>query len=153
MIKLVQEDYLVEMATIYKSRQYGIGVAVHPDSKRMGLSYFKFYDNPDYTQAKKIIRILFKSPDYTIHKDGKKLWKLNSDDKKLLVKILKQESSRYDGYTNWDIAKYDWNCEYFEEQLNMKRYFNGEYDEEYKDKPSYVPSDLKMPDYTKITFK
>ena len=152
MIKLIHEEFLDEMATIYKSVEYGIGASVNPDSKRSGNAYFKFYNNAEFLKATKIIRILFKKPDYAVRRDGKQLWKLNSKEKKLLIKILKQESVRYDGYTNWDIAKYDWNCEYLEEQLNMKKYFNGEYEDTYSNNPGYVPFDLKMPDYTKITF-
>ena len=152
MIRLIYEEYLEEMATIYKSKEYGIGVAVNPDSRRSGNSYFKFYNNPELPKATKIIRILFKNPDYIIHHDEKQLWKLNSKEKKLLIKVLKEESVRYDGYTNWDIAKYDWNCEYLEEQLNMKKYFNGDYENIYSENPGYVPFDLKMPDYSKINF-
>ena len=150
MIQLYGKEFLEEMATIYKSKEYGIGVSVNPDSHRIGNPYFKFYNNPKYASATKIIRIFFKQPGYTVHKDGKKLWKLNGDQKKLLIKILREESEQYDGYTNWDIAKYDWNCEYLEEQLNMKRYFNGEYDEIYSDNDGYVPSTLRMPDYSKL---
>lgn len=149
MIELIHEEFLDEMATIYKSKEYGIGVSVNPDSHRSG-SYFKFYNNPDYRRATKLIRITFKRIDYLIHPDSKELWKLNSKDKKLLIKILKQESGQHDGYSNWDIAKYDWNCEYLEEQLNMKKYFDGYYDEMYADNPGYVPSTLKMPDYSKL---
>lgn len=151
MIKLVLEEYLDEMATIYKSVEYGIGVSVNPDSNRQGNPYFKFYNNPNYTKATKIIRILFASPDYVYHKDGKQLWELNNKEKKLLIDILRQESNQYDGYTNWEIAKYNWNCEYLEVQLNMKKYFKGEYDEQYTSNAGYVPSTLKMPDYSKLT--
>ena len=81
MIKLVLEEYLEEMATIYKSKEYGICVAVNPDSNRNGLPYFKFYNDSDFRKAEKVIRIMFKEPDYVVHKDGKKLWKVNSGEK------------------------------------------------------------------------
>jgi hypothetical protein len=112
--------------------------------------YFKFFNSSDYKKATAVISILFNKPDYVYHKDGKQLWKLNSKEKKLLIKTLKEESGHFSGYTNWDIAKYDWNREYFEEPLNMEKYFNGDYDDIYKNEPSYVPSTLKMPDYTKL---
>jgi hypothetical protein len=150
MIRLIHEEYLDEMTTIYKDRQYGIMVAVNPDSNRNGLSYFKFYNNCSYEKATHVIRITFKEVNYIIHKDGKKLWKLNSSEKKLLAKVLKQESGKFNGYTNWDIAKYEWNVEYFEEIMNIEKYFNGEYDDIYKNNPGYVSHDLKMPDYTKL---
>lgn len=150
MIRLVLEEYLEEMATIYKSKEYGIMVAVNTDSNRKGTAYFKFFNSSDYKKATAVIRILFNKPDYVYHKDGKQLWKLNSKEKKLLIKTLKEESGHFSGYANWDIAKYDWNREYFEDPLNMEKYFNGDYDDIYKNEPSYVPSTLKMPDYTKL---
>lgn len=153
MITLILEEYLDEMATIYKSKEYSICVTVNPDSKRTGVRYFKFYNDPDPRQATHVIRILFNEPDYVVHKDGKKLWKLNTHEKKLLIKVLKEESSRYSGRTNWQVAMYDWNYEYLEEMINSDKYFNGEYDEMYKDVPGYVPSTLKMPDYTKLNVK
>lgn len=150
MIRLVLEEYLEEMATIYKSKEYGICVAVNPHSKRKGIPYFKFYDDSDFTKAERVIRILFTEPDYVVHKDSKKLWKLNMKDKKLLISVLKKESKRYKGYTNWQVAMYDWNYEYLEEMISIDEYFNGEYDEEYKNTVGYIPSTLKMPDYTKL---
>ena len=150
MIKLVLEEYLEEMATIYKSKEYGVCVAVNPDSGRSGNPYFKFFNNSDFRKANKIIRILFKKPDYVVHKDGKQLWKLNTKERKLLIQILKMESDSYEGISNWNAAKYDWNREYLEESLNIRKYFNGDYDELYKDNPGYVPSTLKMPDYSKL---
>lgn len=152
MIKLIVEEYLDEMATIYKSKEYGILVAVNPDSKRSGLPYFKFFNSYDFNKATHVIRIMFKDTDYVVHNDSKKLWKLNTQDKKLLVKIMNQESKRYKGYTNWDAAKFDWNYEYLEEMLDIDSYFNGEYDDVYESNPGYIPSTLKMPDYTKINF-
>lgn len=152
MIKLLIEEYLDEMATIYKSKEYGILVAVNPDSKRSGLPYFKFYNSFDYNRATHVIRIMFKEPDYIVHKDSKKLWKLNSKDKKLLIKIMKEESNTYSGRTNWQAALFDWNFEYLEEMINADKFFNGEYDEIYASNPGYIQSTLKMPDYTKINF-
>lgn len=150
MIRLVLEEYLEEMATIYKSKEYGVCVAVNPDSGRSGNPYFKFFNNSDFRKATKIIRILFKKPDYVVHKDGKQLWKLNTKEKKLLIEILNTESKQYKGYTNWEAAKFNWNYEYMEELLDIEEYYAGNYDELYKNNPGYVPSTLKMPDYNKL---
>ena len=152
MIRILGEEYMEEMATICRSREYGISVAVNPDSKRSGNPYFKFYNNVSYSSATKVVRVLFKKPDFVVHKDRMDLWKLNTKEKKILIEILKKESDMYDGYTNWDIAKYQWSIEYLEESLNICKYFNGEYDDIYKNNPGYLPSTLKMPDYTKIHF-
>ena len=150
-MKLIFEDdnieVLEEMATIYKSKEYGILVAVNPDSHRSGNPYFKFFNSHDFFKATKVIRILFKEPDYVVHKDGKELWKLNNKEKKLLVKILNEQSKSHKGYTNWQAAKYDWNSEYLEEMLDIEEYFTGDYDNEYKDNTGYVPATLSMPNY------
>ena len=153
MIEPIYEECLDEMSTIYKSKEYGICVAVNPDSKRSGNAYFKYFNNSDFNKATKVIRILFKDIDYVVHKDGKQLWKINTKEKKLLIEILKKESNRYKGYTNWDAAKFDWNYEYLEEMIDSDLYFNGYYDEMYKDNPGYVPSTLKMPDYSRLNVK
>jgi hypothetical protein len=150
MIKLITEEFLDEMATIYKNKEYGVLVAVNPDSRRIGIPYFKFYNNSNYNKADSVIRILFTEPDYIVHKDGKKLWNLNSSDKRLLMQILQEESKQYKGITNWDAAKFNWNYEYLEEMLDFEKYFDGEYDKQYKDVVGYIKSDLEIPDYTQI---
>lgn len=155
MIKLFLEEYLDEMATIYKSQQYGVLVSVNPDSNRNGNPYFKFYNSSNYSKATKIVRIAFKSTDYIVHanSDGKKLWKLNNKEKSLLIAIMKSNSPSYSNRTVWDAAKYTWNLEYLEELINIDNYFNGDYDEKYKDDAGYIPHDLDMPDYTKLNFR
>jgi hypothetical protein len=152
MIQLISEEYLEEMSTIYKSKEYGIGVSVNPDSKRSGNPYFKFYNSSDYLSATKIIRIMFNKPDYIIHNNGKELWKLNSKEKKLLMDVLHMPSKRYRGRTNWEAAKFDWNYEYLEEMIDIDEYFNGDYDELYKNNPGYVNSTLSIPNYTNLKF-
>lgn len=153
MIKLFVEEFLEEMATIYKSKEYGVCVAVNPDSGRSGNPYFKFFNDSDFRKATNIVRILFKEPDYVVHKDGKKLWKLNTKEKKLLISILQKESKQYKGYTNWEAAKFNWNYEYLEEMIDIEEYYNGDYDEMYSDNPGYIKSTLKMPDYTKLNIE
>lgn len=152
MLKIFIEEFLEEMATIYKSKEYSILIAVTPDSGRAGNPYFKFLNNSNYLNADKIIRILFHKPDYIVHTDGKELWKLNNKDKKLLIKILNQHSKKYKEYTNWQAAKFDWNCEYLEEMLDIDEYFKGTYDEEYDTDPGYIRSDLEMPNYMNLQF-
>lgn len=153
MVEVVLEEYLEEMATVYKNKEEDVTVAVNPDSNRIGNPYFKFFNNSDFRKADSVIRITFDNSDYIIYKDGKRLWKLNTQEKKLLIKILRDESKQYKGFTNWEAAKFNWNYEYFEEMFDFEKYFNGEYDEEYKDDPSYVSSKLKMPDYTKLNIQ
>ena len=152
MIKLIGEEFLDEMATVYRSSKYCVQVAVNPDSKRKGNPYFKFYNAVSRDKATKVIRILFRKPDYVIHTDSKKIWKLNSSDKKLLMKILNEPSSYYKNVNTWNAAKFDWNRESLEENFYIEDYLNGEYDNKFKDNINYLSSNLKMPDYTQIQF-
>lgn len=152
-MKLHIDEYLTEMATIFKNKEIGVILAVHPDSTKISGPYFKFANNPNYVQADKIIRILFNKCGYVVHHDGKELWRLNSSEKKELVKILNMPYKANKNYTNWQIAKYEWNYEYLENNLDLEDYYNGVYDETYKDDPSYVPSTLEMPNYLDLVVK
>lgn len=151
MINLILEEFLEEMATVYKNKECGVCIAVNPDSGRVGKPYFKFFNDSDFRKATHIIRILFDEVDYIVHNDGKKLWKLNHKEKQLLMSILQKESKQYKGYTNWDAAKFNWNYEYLEEMISIDEYYNGNYDEIYKNAPGYIISTLLMPDYMKLT--
>lgn len=105
-------------------------------------------------RQKELSESFFKKTGYTKYSDGKKLWVLNHDDKKLLVKTLKSISKKYKayGFTVWDAAKYDLNYECLKIDMEPDEFISGAYDELYKDVPSYVPSTLKMPDYMQIEF-
>lgn len=151
---IISEEYLGEMTSVFKGGDYGVYIAVNPDSNRTGVRYFKYYNASAEQKADSVIRILFDKPGYTVHAgDGKKLWKINHDDKKLLIKILNMKCKKYKGKTYWDAAKFEWNYEYLEEMIGPEEYFNGEYDVLYADNPGYVPSTLEMPDYMKIEVK
>lgn len=151
MIKLTQEP-LFEMATVHRDFTNNVSVAVNPDSTKIGDPYFKFYNSTDYRKADKVIRILFNSPDFVVHQDIKEFWNLNGKEKKLLVDCLNTKSKKYKftGCSVWDATKFDWNYEYLGIDIEVDNYLNGEYDETYKNNPSYVPSTLGMPDYTKL---
>ena len=66
------------------------------------------------------------------------------------MKILNEPSQYYDNVNTWTGAKFDWNREYLLEPLLMSKYVKGEYDELYKDEPSYLPSTLEMPNYMNL---
>lgn len=62
MIKIIEEDYLneellEEMASVYMNDDGGPGVSVHPDSNRIGGSYFKYHNKPTLKKSTEIIRI------------------------------------------------------------------------------------------------
>lgn len=153
MIPLKQE--LFEMATVHRDFKNNVSVAVNPDSNRIGDPYFKFYNNTDYRKADSVIRLMFFAPRWTYHQtDGKELWKLNSQEKKLLMECLASPSKKYkiNDCTVWDATKFDWNYEYLGIDIEIDEYLKGSYDKLYSDNPSYVPSTLDSPDYTSLTF-
>lgn len=150
----LKNEYLYEMATVHRDTTENISVAVNPDSKRVGDPYFKFYNDADFSKATAVIRIMFKSSNYTEHTDGKKFWKLNSKEKKLLVKTLESTSKKYRafGFMVWDAAKFDWNYEYLKIDIEPEEYISGDCDEQFKNNPSYIPSTFKMPNYLDLEF-
>ena len=141
---------LTEMASVCKDNVENVMIAVHPDSKRTGDCYFKYCNDTSYPSADKVIRIFFDRADYTVHKDGKELWNLNNKEKKTLMKILQAPSKRFKRHTNWEVAKYFWNCEYLETDLDIEDYFYGIYDKIFKDDKGYLPSTLEMPNYMNL---
>ena len=149
---ILKNEPLFEMATVHRDFENNVSVAVNPDSAKIGNPYFKFYNNTDYRKADKVIRILFNSPNYVIHHDGKQFLDLNGKEKKLLIDCLTQKSKKYKftGCSVWDATKFDWNYEYLGIDIEVDNYLNGEYDETYKDNPSYVSSTLNMPDYKEL---
>ena len=149
MISLTVKELPVEISTIYKSKEENIAITINPDTNRNGIPYFKVLNASHPVYAKSSVRILFNEPDYIISEGEETVWKFNTA---LLTNILNRESKLYIGITNWEAAKFMWNWEYFDSMFDIKKYFNGDYDEEYKDEPSYVPSILKIPDYTKLNF-
>lgn len=152
---------IFSMATVGYDTKHNITIAVNPDGNRVGDCYFKYYDHASYHSARCVARIDFRKPRKIIHrnKDGKKDWKLNSDDLKILVWYLQQPSSDYSGLTNWQVALYHWNHEHHlldkarppKYDTTIKAFVDGFYDtEENLSDPSYLASTLKMPDYTEL---
>ena len=147
---IIKEEALFEMATIKRDSRYNVCIAVNPDSTKEGNPYFKYYNHQSYRSADKVIRILFKEPGFVIHtnRDGKEFYNIGSHEKKILMKVLTSPYSANKNYTVWDNAKFQWNYEYLELDIDFEEYMNGVYDNIYKNNPSYVPSTEPIKDYT-----
>ena len=149
------------MSTIGRDVKNNFRVAVNPDRSRSGDCYFKYYDSQDYSSAKHVVRIDFRSPSVFVHRnrDGLKTWNLNADARKNLVNFLSAKSTRYRNVTNWQLALYYWDYESgflndsYPDTYNsdIEAFVDGHYDTpDNLSNPSYVSSDLTMPDYTRI---
>ena len=149
-----ENNIFYEMVTIKRDIQNNKCITVNPDSNKEGNPYFKYYNHQSYNSATAVIRILFKEPGFVIHKnyDGKDFWNISVSDKKILMKILMSPYSANKNYTIWDYAKYQWNYEYLEVDIDFEDYVNGEYDDFYKDNPSYVSSKEQIKNYNQTLY-
>lgn len=155
---LSQLEPIESMSRIGLDKSSNMLYYVNPDTNRVGEPYFKVYDNITHSKSTHIARISFLKPNYIIHRDeaGKQPWKLNSSEKKKMVKYLEKKSGFFK-MSLFQYSMYLWNNEYgfFDEiDLNddfentMIAYSKGFYDfTDVADHPSYLRSDLTMPDY------
>lgn len=104
-------NYYGEMATIAIGEKLNINV--NPETERLSIAYFKVLNAESFRKATKVARLHFKDSGMEYHKDGsgKQPWILNSQELKRLLKLLKSNHTDNDGYTNWQIACYQWNLE------------------------------------------
>lgn len=162
------KEYIECMAFIGESEIVGkstFSVYVNPDSKRKGIPYFKYCNNSDYVSCSKLIRIQLDACEYVFHtnSNNKKLWKINSQDKKLLCRFLESKSASNPEYTNFKMCCYYWNremrlfrgikWEYDKQECKteLDAYMQGQFDDKVcAQHPSYVPSTLKMPNYKNL---
>lgn len=105
-IDIYAGEILTEFATVQRDNRFNMCVAVNPDRKRnlKNTEYFKVYNHIDPTKATKIARIKFRECEYVIHNNngGKKNWKLNSKERKQLMKILISPSKNFPDKRVWD---------------------------------------------------
>lgn len=149
------------MARVGKDDEANMVYYVNPDLNRIGEPYFKVYDNISHPKAKHIARISFLEPRYIVHKEeaGKQTWRLNSSERKKMISYLNKKSPFF-GISFFQYAMYNWNLEYgfldidFDESLYhdpIEAYKEGFFDtKENVNHPSYLPSYLEIPDYTKL---
>lgn len=144
------DEPFFEMATIATDKNLNINV--NPESDRLSIEYFKVLNAKSFRSATKVARLHFKDSGMEYHRDpsGKQPWALNSKEIKQIVRLLESKHVDYNGYTNWQVACYQWN---YHNGLvkSFKDYFAGDYDEKYKNatdinlQEAYVPSTQEMP--------
>lgn len=142
-------DVFFEMATIATGNNLNINV--NPETNRLSIAYFKVLNAKSFRAATKIARLHFKDSGMEYHRDslGKQQWILNSREIKNIIKLLESKHADYNGYTNWQVACYQWNFENGLINQGIHDYFNGKYDHVYDNdsrlKEAYVPSTQQMP--------
>lgn len=166
MKKLIRDAYeCIEcMSTVGKSCKKGkktYCVTVNPDGNRQGIIYFKYCNGENYKSSDSVIRIRLDACEYVIHRDNKKIWHLNNDDKKRLNDFMSDDSKVFRGYTNYQVACYYWNYEVdlFSEYADypdeydslFKAYISGWFDDKTcSEHPSYISSTCEKPDYSAL---
>lgn len=159
--KYLHEHMLVtrcyeEMATIVNDEREEKSITVNPDTRRVGDPYFKVYNSAKRKPGETAVaRCHFKDSGMAFHiGDGYIDWQIDNDDVKKIKKLLNKTANNPNPYaddsakyTIWQITCYKWNEEYFGGAINsFSKYVKGEYDEEFKEHPSYVPSTQKIPE-------
>ena len=91
-------------------------------------------DTMGYDKKKSMVcRLHFLDAGMEFHTgDGLLTWDITNRDVEEIIKALKMEHEDFPEYTNWHMACYLWNMEYGFD-INRQSYFNGTYDEKYKD--------------------
>ena len=143
------DEPFFEMATIATDKNLNINV--NPESDRLSIEYFKVLNAKSFRSATKVARLHFKDSGMEYHRDpsGKQPWALNSKEIKQIVRLLESKHVDYNGYTNWQVACYQWNLENGLINQGVQDYFAGKYDHIYDNdsrlKEAYVPSTQEMP--------
>ena len=148
-VDIEEGEILTEFNTVARDYNLNISLAINLDKNRNlnNTEYFKIYNNARPDKASKIARIKFRSPEYIIHHNngGKENWFLNSEEKNILMELLKQPCEKYKGFSIWQGLILDFN---WETGLNLtetkKNKQTSRFDMPY---PDYLPIDLKIPDY------
>lgn len=144
---------LNEMASIYNGD--ALSIIVNPDSTRnhYTVEYFKAFHGKSFRKATDICRIKFRTPEYIIHKSGRENFKLNTRDKKELLRIFNLPSEIYDNYTMWQDCIMQFNHEAyhisFKECIKLTQEYLDTLEENNPMK-KYLPIDLPMPNYMEL---
>lgn len=147
---LNEEDFkepFYEMSMAWRSIQRGRCVWVE-NPTGYNNRYFKYLNDTSYQKVDKVARISLSNLEYLKHKDfdDKKLWILNSKEKKELVTLINSPSEEYPQLTNWQQTLYTYNRDNFEIPLN--EILNNSFDR--KKFPYAMDLNTPMPDYTKL---
>ena len=138
---------LGEMATVVTvNKPRPVRVQVNPDSNRKGSPYFKVFPTERFNNDTRVARLHFLDSGMEYHRDEFKDWKITNKDCDDIISVLKSTHYRFSDYTVWQMTCYYWNMEYqFILPDEIDRYMNGEFDDEYKSHPSYIPSTTPIP--------
>ena len=147
-LPMYDDYYLGEMATVCSSAKPAMSIHVNPDPNRIGNPYFKVYDSElPRKNDTRICRLHFLDSGMEYHKDSFKDWIISSKDIRNIKSFLSEKHELTQKYSNWQMAKFLWNLEYrFFPQRDIDKYMSGQFDDQFKDHPSYVPSTAEIPD-------
>lgn len=131
----------------------GICIAVTPDRNRAGEEYFRAYNAFSALKAEKMIRILFRKPEYVfIGNRRADDWILSLSEKRELVQFLRKEAMLTDSL---GIVHH---VPVFQKAIVLFNYERGLGDSPEEafslmlesDRQGYLPLSLEMPDYTAL---
>ena len=130
---IIKEQGLLTEASVYRGNSINLVAAPDKNRNYNDLAYFKMYDNESLSKVKKVWRIKFNSPELiTSHKNdphGAKVQEnINGDYRDLLIRVL--NSTTNDGKLVW---------------AALIEEFNKYVSKQYK-----LPTDLVIPDYSKL---
>ena len=153
--KINEELYyqLNEMATIFTGTKMSVIVNPDPGRNHYKVEYFKAFHGDSFRKATDIARIRFRDPGYEIHNSGKENFKLNSKDRKELIRILTLPSDMYDNYTMWQDCIMQFNHEAYHISFKQCLKLTQSYLDTLDDKDpikKYLPIDLPMPNYLEL---
>ena len=142
------KEYFEDTVTITRDTDEGVCIRVNEERTRLNIAYFKAYNHSSPTIAMMVARLHFKDEGIETYEPDpeKQVWKVSAGDIKRIINTLEKESVDHPGITNWQYARYQWNYENGLIYGGLKAYLNGEYDEDLKNNPVYVPSTQPMPD-------
>lgn len=125
---------------------------VTPDANRNlgdNIAYFKWVNNASFEHSDEIARIMLTKPQYVIHNghDGKKTIKLNTKQKKLMIKLLEEpvslkKKNKISNDILKDFIKYEW--DYILYSYNKQLGFTDDKIAECLDIPIYSQLPINM---------
>ena len=145
-IYVEEDEYLTEMATIARNRDYDMRITVNPDRNRVGVPYFKVFNHINYDDDVVVARFHFKDSGMEYHRCKYKDWHVSNNNIKEIKKLLLLPYDEVPKYNNWQMTCYKWNIEYGFDIKDKEEYFNGDCDDKFSYHPSYVPSICEMPE-------
>ena len=137
-----------ETSTIWSWENPKMKIVINPNRDLVGNPYFKVFNTESYYYGvTKVVRLSFIDSRIIYHRDRFKDWNIDDNDIAQIKEVLNWRHEFFKDYTVWQITKWAWNFEYFALlKSDLVKYMTGKLDKQYKDHPSYVPSDTPMPE-------